>query len=814
MPSHLSRKVMYTSLILVLTFFAVSEVFAQDLIERTQQGIDNSDESEEPNALARKVSSAISNARSHQEVSLFSMAPASRSSQRSGENSAVLLEIDQRALSQLAQNPQKSFAMTIPVDEKSALRINLIQNKLFADGFEVITSGPGDVGQNNLGTFYHGTVHGDPTSTVALSVFDDKVDIFIDDGQGYYRVSQEKSAEYLFYNARTTGSFGAWKCHNDHTHAGKGDIKIDHEKSLGRSAMMGCVPVYIEADFAVFQQEGANATPFITSLMNQTVALYTAIGITVEMSELFVYTTADPWAGLADLGDKLDAFGLAKGNAYNGRLAHLITAQQGGGVAWVDILCATQAGADPFGPFGVSGVTGTTNPSTDDVITLTHELGHNFGSDHTQACVWNGNNTAIDGCVLPEDGPNGTCARPTPNCPVGGGTIMSYCNVPDPPVNTCTVNTTWHPQVQTLITNNWNTATTNCLNTACGGGPLTGYTCADPFVINAAGSFNAPGPSQGNGAHDESIGATHANWYRFNAPTTGTITISSCGLPGGHAGTHNHVYHDWNNAWNADCAFADTNVGNVTYTEDRGCPADINDVTKGALLTGVPVTAGQPIYIEWDDAYSTQGFTWTIAYENAGPCQPSVTVNPPSVSGNVSASSTLTTGNPVTLSGNTVFSAPEVILSGVFTAPLGLTFEILMAGCMGGGGAAGTCVDPIIGACDGMTIQGDLNGGGSNIDGYDGNTGYGGPERVHSIPIPTNVNVTVSMQPEAKVDLDIFDMSDCAAGTTFGGSEDPGDGVVETFQIDNTGQPAFTLTLVVDGWQGDVGTYTLTVTCN
>ena len=43
-----------------------------------------------------------------------------------------------------------------------------------------------------------------------------------------------------------------------------------------------------------------------------------------------------------------------------------------------------------------------------------------MGSEHTHKCVWNGNNTAIDGCYEPE----GSCVRPpAPST----GTIMSYC---------------------------------------------------------------------------------------------------------------------------------------------------------------------------------------------------------------------------------------------------------------------------------------------------------------------------------------------------------------------------------------------------
>lgn len=58
------------------------------------------------------------------------------------------------------------------------------------------------------------------------------------------------------------------------------------------------------------------------------------------------------------------------------------------------------------------------------VQVVTHEFGHLLGSKHTHACVWNGNNTAIDGCA---GGTEGGCS--TPGIPFNGGTIMSYCHM-------------------------------------------------------------------------------------------------------------------------------------------------------------------------------------------------------------------------------------------------------------------------------------------------------------------------------------------------------------------------------------------------
>jgi hypothetical protein len=65
---------------------------------------------------------------------------------------------------------------------------------------------------------------------------------------------------------------------------------------------------------------------------------------------------------------------------------------------------------------------------------VAHEMGHSFGSRHTHACVWNGNNTAIDGCGPAAGyGYEGSCSgAPIPSI---GGTIMSYCHLTSTGIN-------------------------------------------------------------------------------------------------------------------------------------------------------------------------------------------------------------------------------------------------------------------------------------------------------------------------------------------------------------------------------------------
>jgi len=135
-------------------------------------------------------------------------------------------------------------------------------------------------------------------------------------------------------------------------------------------------------------------------------------------------------------------------------------------------------------------------------------LGHNFGSQHTHACVWNNNSTAIDGCYATEGGCSSSVGIPS-----GGGTIMSYCHLTSAGVN---LSKGFGTQPGNLIRNrayNGN-CLTNCNTGGGGGGGGGGGT-------NAAGSTVASGGgySQRNTTYTEELCLTD-DCYTFNITDT------------------------------------------------------------------------------------------------------------------------------------------------------------------------------------------------------------------------------------------------------------------------------------------------------
>ena len=163
--------------------------------------------------------------------------------------------------------------------------------------------------------------------------------------------------------------------------------------------------------------------------------------ITLQASYVHVWDTPEPWANITgNAGLMLDTFRLTwlsseyGLNVQNRDLVHLMTRRSGGstgtgGIAYLSVVCSNDFG------FGFSSdMSSASNfiplPSYSwNLDVVAHELGHNFGANHTHWCGWSGGpehpngsgGGAIDNCASQEgDCPEGP--------PASSGTIMSYCH--------------------------------------------------------------------------------------------------------------------------------------------------------------------------------------------------------------------------------------------------------------------------------------------------------------------------------------------------------------------------------------------------
>jgi uncharacterized protein YjdB len=401
-------------------------------------------------------------------IDVFSAENNSRNSVPSDIKEYSILNLKRESIKSLLSTYSENIELSIPSTDRSNLTLQLVEIRY--DDMKVFDAGSKKQIKYKKGKHYRGQIKGNDKSLVALSFFENDVMGFISDernnGNLVIGKMQDNSEQFIIYKDDEMMKKLELNCG---TKSGISDYSRevlfhDHDHGSGERALTDCVRFFYEVDDDIVTEKGGatNATNYVTGLHNQVAALYAAESINVLISEIFVWTTTSPYNGTSS-GAMLTQFEANK-NGFNGNLAMLLSYEASGGIAYVNTLCSNISDYR----MGFSSIYNTyANVPTYSwsVNVLSHEFGHLFGSQHTHDCVWNGNNTAIDGCSIVQGG----CSDPGLP-PAGSGTIMSYCHTTSVGVNFANG---FGPQPGNVIRNSVTVAT--CLN-VCPGGPPT---CTD-----------------------------------------------------------------------------------------------------------------------------------------------------------------------------------------------------------------------------------------------------------------------------------------------------------------------------------------------
>jgi hypothetical protein len=297
--------------------------------------------------------------------------------------------------------------------------------------------------------------------------------------------------------------------------------------------------VAVDTDNELMSVKFANDT---TSATNYVANLIAAMNVMYERDLLvrlvqgttFLRVSTDPYAspagGFAD-SNKLNEF-TNYWRANYGNVSRALAMMLSGkgssgasGIAWLNGLCSTNAGYSFTQVFRSAGDT-----SASDARIVGHELGHNFGSDHTH-CY----SPPIDTCYGSEPG----CYAGGTSCPAAAaingvsnvrGTVMSYCHL----LGGCSAASVFHPRTVTLLQPIIQSKVGQCVFPAVTGptvsaiGPNSGSTSGGTAVTIRGTNFQAGATVTIGGVAATAVNVVNATTLTaVTGPhATGTVSVS------------------------------------------------------------------------------------------------------------------------------------------------------------------------------------------------------------------------------------------------------------------------------------------------
>ncbi|WP_162126672.1 M12 family metallo-peptidase [Flavobacterium phycosphaerae] len=392
---------------------------------------------------------------------------------------ATLATLNMTKINEIVANQYDYIALEIPYQNQT-ISVLLYKSNPFAEGFHVDTDKTKNIPYQK-GVYYRGIINGEVNSVSSFNFFNGEFNgIISSSALGNVVVGKldkpNNQTDYIVYSDAKMKIVNQFDCHVDDS-ALLSKIAAQSTQSPQNTLSTRWVTLYFEVDYNIYQNQGSDTTAttnWMTSVYNNVQTLYNNDGISTALKSIFIWTEQDPYEGVGDnSGAYLNAFNEQR-PIFDGDLGGLVGVDEGGlgGVAAaIDGLCSLSGYCYSDVDYGFS----TVPTYSWTVQVITHEFGHLFGSPHTHACYWNGNNTAIDNCApyaLGSAWEGGSCMTTPATIPSSSekGTIMSYCHL----VSGVGIsfNNGFGPQPAALILNTVNNSTclsfdgiNTCINT-------------------------------------------------------------------------------------------------------------------------------------------------------------------------------------------------------------------------------------------------------------------------------------------------------------------------------------------------------------
>lgn len=343
---------------------------------------------------------------------------------------ATEFSINTNELAILSKKEAPLLILTIPSSIGNAFELELIPIEIYAPGFRLLNAANQEVAFSKS-IHYKGIIKGENNSLVALSISPGEISGFISNKDGNYVLGKSrKSGNHILYNDKDLLRKKPFDCGSSEERI----RQVVDVNSCGtaplRDSTEACNPVlvHLEADNQIFKDQDSSmvkATSFVTHLFAQVVVLYDRELIKMQIAELKIWDTAEPFVTpwTTTFQQLYHAFGSYLDGNFNGHIAHLMSSRNlGGGMGAIDVLCSKGWSIST----GVGDTVVELPEYSRAVKVIAHEMGHNLGSPHTHSCLWPCG--ALDNCWTVEQKPNGGWCTLSP-FPEVRGTIMSYCDI-------------------------------------------------------------------------------------------------------------------------------------------------------------------------------------------------------------------------------------------------------------------------------------------------------------------------------------------------------------------------------------------------
>lgn len=351
---------------------------------------------------------------------------------------AKIIDVNFNLINNIIDNKSSTISIKIPF-QGTELQVNLQKFDILTGNAKIVSgTEKGDKLLANKPDFiaYTSNLNDKNSPLVVVTFFRDDVSALIITNQDTYVLAKQKNSnDFISYQNSKVKIHREFNCGADEL--GIPERITEVQKSLSGSmdkmfsSTLLSANIAVESDFEFFTFSGNSverASNYIISLYVPVSAIYVRdANVQLQISYLRVWaTSSDPYPDATSSNILLNSFRSYWNANMQGTprtIAHYISTRPGGlgGIAWVDVLCAS--GSNSYG-YAFSDIDGTFNqlPAYSwDVMVVSHETGHNFGSPHTHSCNWPGG--PIDSCYAVEGGCYSGPAIPRI------GTIMSYCHL-------------------------------------------------------------------------------------------------------------------------------------------------------------------------------------------------------------------------------------------------------------------------------------------------------------------------------------------------------------------------------------------------